>query len=120
MPAWEVEVTDQWVVWFESLTEAEQDDVAAVVGLVEARGPQLPYPYSSGIAASAHPHMRELRIQSGGQPLRTLYAFDPCRTAILLVGGTKTGDNRWYDRVVPNADRLYTEHLNALRKEKLI
>ena len=120
MQAWEVEVTDEWLAWFESLTEAEQDDVAAVIGVLEARGPQLPYPYSSGITASAHPRMRELRIQSGGRPLRTLYAFDPRRTAILLVGGSKSGDDRWYERAIPEADRLYTEHLNVLRREKLI
>ena len=115
-----MEVTDEWLAWFESLTEAEQDDVAAVIGVLEARGPQLPYPYSSGITASAHPRMRELRIQSGGRPLRTLYAFDPRRTAILLVGGSKSGDDRWHERAIPEADRLYTEHLNVLRREKLI
>ena len=120
MRAWEVEVTDEWLAWFESLSEREQDDVAAVVGVLEARGPQLPYPYSSGITASAHSRMRELRIQSGGRPLRSLYAFDPRRTAILLVGGSKSGDDRWYDQAIPEADRLYAEQLDMLRKEKWI
>jgi hypothetical protein len=120
MGAWEVEVTDEWRTWFESLGEAEQDDVAAVIGVLEARGPHLPFPYSSGIAGSAHAHMRELRVQSGGRPLRTLYAFDPRRTAVLLVGGDKPGDDRWYQRAIPEADHLYTEHLEALRRENLI
>ncbi len=61
--------------------------------------------------------MRELRTQQAGHPLRTLYAFDPRRTAILLIGGDKTGDDRWYDVHVPLADRLYDEHLEQLRKE---
>jgi len=61
--------------------------------------------------------MRELRTQSAGKPLRTLYAFDPLRTAILLLGGDKTGDDRWYEKFVPVADRLYGQHLDELKKE---
>ena len=64
--------------------------------------------------------MRELRIQHGGAPYRVLYAFDPRRCAILLIGGDKTGHDRWYERLVPIADRLYDEHLEQLRKEGLI
>lgn len=61
--------------------------------------------------------MRELRIQHQGRPLRVLYAFDPRRVAILLLGGDKTGNDRWYDESVPRADRLYDAHLEVLRKE---
>ena len=75
---------------------------------------------SSGIAQSRHAHMRELRVQHDGQPYRILYAFDPRRSAILLIGGNKTGDNRWYEVFVPIADRFYDEHLAELRKEGLI
>ena len=60
---------------------------------------------------------RELRTQHLGRPFRTLYAFDPLRNAILLMGGDKTGDGRWYEVNVPLADRLYDEHLEQLRKE---
>jgi hypothetical protein len=61
--------------------------------------------------------MRELRVQHAGRPYRVLYAFDPRRTAILLIGGDKTGQNRWYDRYVPLADRIYDEHLKTLADE---
>jgi len=61
--------------------------------------------------------MRELRVQHQGEPYRVLYAFDPRRTAILLIGGNKTGDDRWYDTFVPIADRLYDEHIAAIHKE---
>jgi hypothetical protein len=61
--------------------------------------------------------MRELRVQHRGRPYRVLYAFDPRRAAILLIGGDKTGNVRWYEDHVPLADRLYDEHLAALRKE---
>ena len=63
--------------------------------------------------------MRELRIQHAGQPYRVLYAFDPRRVAILLIGGKKTGNDRWYEKFVPIADKLYDQHLNALKKEGL-
>lgn len=58
--------------------------------------------------------MRELRIQHGGRPYRVLYAFDPERMALLLLGGDKTGKDRWYEEFIPVADRLYDEHLAEL------
>lgn len=117
---WEVEYTDEFEEWWSTLTDEQQEDVSASVTLLEEKGPSLRFPHSSGINGSKHGHMRELRTQSGGDPLRTLYAFDPLRTAILLIGGDKTGDDRWYETNVPIADRLYDEHLEQLRKEGLI
>jgi hypothetical protein len=109
--AWDVEFTDEFGEWWETLSEGEQIDVDAAVQLLEQRGPTLPFPYSSGINGSRHSHMRELRIQHAGRPYRVFYAFDPRRVAILLIGGDKTGDDDWYDRFVPIADDLYDEHL---------
>jgi hypothetical protein len=117
--SWDVEYTDEFGDWWSTITEDEQTSLAASVQLLEERGPMLSFPYSSGINGSKHSHMRELRTQHDGRPLRTLYAFDPRRTAILLIGGDKTGDDRWYDTHVPIADRLYDEHLVQLRKEGL-
>ncbi|WP_368904576.1 type II toxin-antitoxin system RelE/ParE family toxin [Taklimakanibacter lacteus] len=102
----------------ETLTEAEQISIAAHVRKLEQRGPNLPFPYSSGVTGSRHAHMRELRVQSGGRPLRVFYAFDPRRMAILLIGGDKTGDKRFYHRMIPIADALYDIHLVELEKEK--
>ena len=116
--AWAVEYTDGSGTWWDDLTEAKQISVAADVGKLEDRGPTLPYPFSSGITGSRHGHLRELRVQSGGRPLRIVYAFDPRRAAILLIGGDKTGDDRFYDRMIPIADDLYDEHLRAIEKEK--
>lgn len=117
---WNVEYTDEFVVWWEGLSADEQESVAVSVRLLEERGPSLGFPHSSGIYGSRHGHMRELRTQHDGRPIRTLYAFDPRRFAVLLLGGDKTGDNRWYDIQVPIADRLYDEHLNQLIEEGLI
>lgn len=116
----EVEYTDEFGEWWDGLSLAEQEDVSAVVLLLEMRGPQLRFPYTSAIVTSRHSHMRELRVQHGGRPYRILYAFDPRRNTILLIGGEKTGNDRWYDEFVPVADDLYDEHLRVLRKEGLI
>jgi hypothetical protein len=113
---WEVEYTDELGTWWASLDEDEQASVAASVSLLEVKGPQLGFPHSSGINGSRHSHMRELRIQHDGKPYRVLYAFDPRRAAILLIGGDKTGQDRWYDIFVPVADTLYDEHLVELKK----
>ncbi len=118
--AWNVEYTDEFKAWWDGLTEDEQDSVAASVGLLEERGPQLGDPHSSGINSSKHSRMRELRTQHKGRPYRTLYAFDPRRSAILLIGGDKTGEDRWYEKYVPVADRLYDEHLEILKREGAI
>lgn len=116
--AWDVEYTDEFGGWWATLSEAQQEDVAAHVGELERRGPALPFPYSSGIEGSRHGRLRELRVQSGGRPLRVLYAFGPRRVAILLIGGDKTGDDRFYATFVPFADDLYDVHLQELAREE--
>lgn len=117
---WEVEYTDEFEDWWDTLTEDEHIDISSCVGLLEERGPNLKHPYSSGINGSEYTHMRELRIQYAGEPYRILYASDPRRTAILLIGGNKTGDDRWYDKYIPVADKLYGQHIATLKKEGLI
>ncbi|MGA2128203.1 MAG: type II toxin-antitoxin system RelE/ParE family toxin [Xanthobacteraceae bacterium] len=118
--AWNLEHTDEFAQWYLGLGEGQQDDITAAGLLLMEMGPQLPYPHSSGINGSKHAHMRELRVQSGGHPIRIFYAFDPRRSAILLIGGDKTGDGRFYQRMVPIADALYDVYLDEIRKEGLI
>jgi hypothetical protein len=118
--AWEVEYTDEFELWWASLSEKEQADVGASVELVETYGPQLGRPHVDSINGSRHSNMKELRTQSSGKPLRTFFVFDPRRNAILLIGGDKTGDKRFYDRLVPIADDLYDEYLKEIKKEGLI
>lgn len=118
--ATEVEYTDEFGDWWNALEADVQDAIDVHVRLLEDRGTSLGFPYSSGVHGSKHGYMRELRVQRRGAPLRILYAFDPRRVAILLVGGDKTGDERWYDRVIRQADTLYDEHLKQLEQEGLI
>jgi hypothetical protein len=115
---WQVEVTDEFKTWWNGLTEAEQISVDSIVILLKLQGPSLRFPHSSRIAGARHSAMRELRIQHQGRPYRVLYIFDPGRAAILLLGGDKTGDNRWYERNVPLADRVYDEYLEEIEEEE--
>jgi hypothetical protein len=117
---WQVEITDEFEAWFNALDLAEKASVIASVEVLEERGPALGRPLVDHIKGSRHPNMKELRTQSGGSPIRTFFAFDPRRAAILLIGGDKTGDGRFYERLIRIADDLYDEHLKELRKEGLI
>ncbi|MDM7922248.1 MAG: type II toxin-antitoxin system RelE/ParE family toxin [Pyrinomonadaceae bacterium] len=118
--ACEVEYTDEFEEWWNELSSDEQATVDAYVKMLEEFGISLGYPYSSDIRGSRYAQMRELRPQHRGRPFRVLYAFDPRRMAILLIGGDKTGNKRWYEQFVPIADRLYERHLEELEKEGLI
>jgi hypothetical protein len=110
----EINVTDEFARWYGSLDEEDDDAVYRVVGLLEHLGPRLGFPYSSAIEGSRYA-LRELRVQSGGRPLRILYAFDPKRQAVLLIGGDKTGKDRFYERMIPQAERLWKEYLADLK-----
>ena len=114
----EVIVTDEFKEWYEDLArQPDRTDLASLtvtVGLLEARGVALGHPYSSAIKGTSYP-IRELRVQSGGRALRVFYAFDPRRQAVLLLGGDKTGDDRFYETFVPRAERIWEEYLAEQR-----
>ena len=116
--AWDVEYTDDFGRWWNTLTVGEQKAIAKIVGLLEAKGPDLPFPFNSSVQGSRLGHLRELRVQHQGRPYRILYAFDPRRVALLLIGGDKTGNSRWYKKMIPVAKRLYEEHLQEIERHK--
>jgi hypothetical protein len=116
--AWEVEFTDEFEVWWSSLSADEQEVINAKVDLLEERGPTLSRPHADVIVSSRHPNMKELRGKVGERHLRVLFAFDPRRAALLLIGGDKTDNPRWYEEFVPMADDLFDRHLGAREQEK--
>ncbi len=98
------------------LTIDEQGSIDQAVDALVRQGPALGRPWADTIKTSRHSHMKELRPRRGH--LRVLFAFDPRRTAILLIGGDKTGHwETWYVHMVPVADRLYDQHLTTLQHE---
>lgn len=117
---YEVNYTAEFGEWWGSLTVEQPEDIDARVQLLEEFGPALGRPTVDRIHQPAFQNMKELRCSSDGA-LRVLFAFDPRREAILLLGGNKAGNwDAWYDEAVPKADELYAQCLRELRREGVI
>ena len=117
--AWEVEYTDQFGEWFARLDRHQQDVVIAAVDYLEQHGPGPGRPMVGTLAGSRHANTKGPRPRGGH--LRVLFAFDPRRSAILLLGGDKRDRwEAWHATAIPEADRLYDEHLATLRREGLL
>lgn len=108
--AWEIETSRQVTEWLESLDDSTFDQIMPAIDVLEVEGPTLGRPLVDRIKASRHHNMKELR--SAGRNIRILFAFDPERRAILLIGGDKTRQwTRWYQANVSLADDLFDQHL---------
>lgn len=117
---WDVEYTDEFEEWFDGLPEVQQDAVFAVVEELRSEGPAMGRPHCDTIEHSRYKNMKELRVQQDGA-LRILFIFDPRRTAVLLLGGDKTGLwNEWYPEAIKQAEDIYEQYLAELRKEGLL
>jgi hypothetical protein len=110
----EVLGTTEFEEWFLGLGQIDARAVVRGVGLLEAKGLALGYPHCSALGGSRYA-LRELRIQSAGRPLRIVYAFDPQRQAVLILGGDKTGDDRFYSWMIPKAEAIWGRYLQELR-----
>jgi hypothetical protein len=117
--AWAIEGTVEFQVWFAGLSPAERISVAEKVELLEERGPSLGRPHADTLKGSKIPNFKELIIQHAGDPYRVLFAFDPRRTAILLLGGRKA-DSKWYKTAIPEAEKIYNQYIKEIKKEGLI
>jgi hypothetical protein len=111
---WEVILLDEFALWLGTLEVEVRTAILGHIILLRERGPNLGRPYVDTLEGSQFSNMKELRIQVNGNPWRVLFAFDPNRAAILLVGGNKTGDNRWYKKNIPIADSRFARHLAGL------
>ena len=117
---WEVEFTDEFGQWWDGLTPEQQEALDDRVMLLAEVGPSLRRPVVGEVTSSRHANMKELRVSKAGA-LRVLFAFDPRRHAILLLGGDKSGRwKEWHNWAIPQADDLYDTHLEELRAEGLL
>ncbi len=114
---WEIEFTDQFEAWWDDLSEDDQAKVAVAVERLEQGGPALGRPTVGEIDGSRIHNLKELIPASSS--IRVLFVFDPRRAAILLVGGDKAehGWKQWYVGAIAEAERLYDEHLEEIRRE---
>ncbi|AXN34735.1 MULTISPECIES: type II toxin-antitoxin system RelE/ParE family toxin [Vibrio] len=99
--------------WFSGLDETDQIEVRACIDVLREYGPTLRRPRVGKINGSAHPNMKELVVQSQGNPIRIFFAFDPNRTGILLCGGDKSNQKRFYKEQSKIADKEYSDHLKG-------
>jgi hypothetical protein len=111
---WEVEVSDEFQVWYEGLNTVERMSIATCVELLESNSPGLGRPYVDTLSGSAYPKMKELRVQHQGRPYRILFAFDPRRNAYLILGGDMTGEKDWYVDAIRRTDAIYAQHLKEI------
>ena len=110
MSRWSIRGTAEYGDWYAGLADDAKDAVVAVLLRLRADGPALRRPISGQIKSSRHKNMKELVVPRGA--IRVLYIFDPERSAILLLGGSKTGAwDRWYRTAVPLADAIYGRYL---------
>jgi len=118
----EIEVTNEFNEWYQELDADQRAAIDVRVDLLADKGPNLKRPVVGEIVGSKFdPQMKELRMSVGKSTLRVLFIFDPRRTAILLLGGNKTGQWRdWYSSAIPEADHLYDVYLEELRQEGLL
>ena len=112
--AWEIEVSDEFKEWYESLTDGECSSINGVVDALALLGPALGRPQADTLNGSQYANMKELRIQHQGRPYRILFAFDPRRYAYLILGGDKTGDAQWYEDAIRRADSIFAQHLEEI------
>jgi hypothetical protein len=114
--AWSVKVTEEYAAWFTALIKedlASAVQVAQAVAALREEGPALGRPLVDRIQGSKIHHLKELRPGSAGRSeIRVLFAFDPTRSALLLLGGDKAGNwQRWYRQNIPVAEQLYLEYI---------
>ena len=113
---WPIATTDEFDAWFTNLGEDGQVEVMAKVQLLKLLGPRLGRPHADTLNGSKHSNMKELRANTQDQVLRITFAFDPDRSAILLIGGDKSGvsQKRFYKQLIAKADELYDKHLERI------
>ena len=120
MDEWEIRVTDEWLTWYRALDGPSRLGVADAIDRLADGGPNLGRPLVDRIHGSDVHNMKELRPPSAeASEIRILFVFDPWRSAILLVGGDKSGRwNDWYRTAIPQAEQLYEEYLDERRRKE--
>jgi hypothetical protein len=114
---WTLLYLDNYTEWLDGQDEDLQDEAFAHLGVLEKLGPTLGRPRVDTLYDSKLPNLKELRFSFKGAPIRILFVFDPRQQGVIILGGDKTGDKRWYKTNIPIAERLYGEHLEKQKKE---
>jgi len=114
---WSVESVKEFDQWFWKQDVKFREILFTYTHALAETGPQFGRPYVDTIKGSSYSNMKELRIQYKRKPYRILFIFDPKRQAILLVGGNKASDKRWYEVNIPIAEKRYKIYLKEKSDE---
>lgn len=114
---WKIQRTDVIAEWIKSLDEDARAAILKNLIILKEIGPNLGRPYVDTIKQSRHKNMKELRIQNKLRVFRIFFIFDFDRDAILLIGGDKRGDKRFYETMIPLADDLFDKYIKSKRKK---
>ena len=115
---WTLIYLDYYENWLNDQEEELQDEAFAQLEVLSQFGPTLGRPRVDTLKDSKLANLKELRFFFKGAPIRILFAFDPKKQGVIMLGGDKTGDKRWYKTNIPIAEKLYAEHLDKQRKEE--
>lgn len=106
-----IKTTDTFERWFTSFNDTDRASVLAALLVLREKGPGLSRPYADTLRGSRYSNMKELRIQSRGEPIRAFslltrpvpaLCFVPVirlamknvftmRCSLLLSGNSRTG-----------------------------
>jgi hypothetical protein len=116
---WTVLLADEFELEFLDLEKDVQDEILALTRLLQQFGPNLGRPRVDTLKDSRHANMKELRFDAADGVWRVAFAFDPKRSAILLVAGDKSGGSqkRFYRELIRKADQRFDAHLSRIKKE---
>ncbi len=114
---YEVILLDEFADWLDEQGEEPRLRILAHLELLADRGPLLARPYADTLKGSKIPNLKELRVSYRREPIRILFAFNPKQQAVVILGGTKQADKRWYEVNIPIAEKLFVEYLEKQRKE---
>jgi hypothetical protein len=117
---WDVEFHDDFVPEYEALPEDVQDELQAILEVLEQLGPLLGRPRVDTLNGSRHANMKEIRFDAADGVWRFAFAFDPNRQAIILCGGDKSGgsEKRFYRQLITKADSRFDAHAARFKQQK--
>jgi len=113
---WEIQRTDEIAEWIKLLDGDARTAILKNLIILKEIGPNLGRPYVDTVKLSRHQNMKELRVQNKMRVFRIFFMFDMDRNAILLIGGDKRGDKRFYEKMIPVADVLFDKYIMLRRK----
>ncbi len=115
--AWKLLYLAEYTNWLDDQEEGLQDEALAHLEVLKQFGPTLGRPLVDTLYDSKMKNLKELRFGYKGAPIRILFAFDPRQQGVVILGGGKSDNKRWYQINIPIAEKLFAAHVAKQKKE---